>query len=89
MNGRIRSIVEASGGQWSEYRDNEWNGTDRRLPNGGTLRLACEGGQGEPVEVFRLDDRMMLVWQASFSHSAPVNVAAAAVRAACQREGGE
>jgi hypothetical protein len=86
MNPQVRKIVEASGRGWAEYSDNAWNGADRRLPDGGTLRLAQEGGEGEPVEVFRFDAGMMLQWQASFSASVPVLVVAAAIEEAC-REG--
>lgn len=87
MNAGIRRIIKASGGSWDEYRDNEWNGADTALQDGGILRLTCKGGEGEPVELFRFDRRMMLRWQGSFSVGAPVAVATAAVMAACGRDG--
>ncbi|MFC1451901.1 hypothetical protein ACFLSJ_00990 [Verrucomicrobiota bacterium] len=88
MNARVRRIVEASGGSWSEYRDNEWNGADRTMPGVGTLRICQDGGEQETVEMYRFDSGMLLEWQASFSASAPVEVAAAAVRPACGKGGG-
>jgi hypothetical protein len=88
MSPNMEKIVKAAGNNWTHYEDNEWNGSDRLLPDGGTLRLAREGGDGEPVEMFRLDKSMMLEWQASFSSETPATVVAAALNTAVA-EGGE
>lgn len=88
MKASVRRILEAAGGVPEGYSGNEWGGADLRLPGGGTVRLTSEGGEGEPVEMLRFDDRMMLEWQASFSSGTPAGVVAAAWNEA-QRVGGK
>ena len=85
MSPDVESIIKATAG-WTPYEDNEWNGCDRSLPSGGTIRLAREGGEGEPTEMFMFDKTMMLEWKASFSSETPATVVAAALNEAC-REG--
>ena len=82
MIAAIRNTVQEIGGHWGDYLDGEWGGSDLPLPDGGALRLAREGGEGEPVMLFRFDEKMMLEWQASFSADTPAEVMVAAVRAA-------
>ncbi len=88
MISNLKCIVEAEGEGWANYEDNQWNGIDVHLDKGGTLRIARKGGEGEDIEVFMFDNRMLLLWRAAFSASAPVPVVAAAVRAACSGEAG-
>jgi hypothetical protein len=80
-------VVEAAGSGWTPYEEGEWSGSDRRLPDGGTLRLAREGGDGEPAVLMRFDTNMMLEWRAEFSGSAPATVLAAALNEAVRLGG--
>jgi len=81
MDGTIRQVMAAVPGKWTEYDDGRWTGADLCLGDGGTLRLAREGSEGEHTEAFRFDPNMMLIWQASFSYSTPIEVIIAALKA--------
>ena len=87
MDQDVNTVAEAAGGVWKDYAEGEWSGSDRSLPDGGTLRLAREGGDGEPVDLMKFDRNMMLEWRISFSASTPATVVAAALNEAC-RDGG-
>ena len=82
MDRNIDKATSQSGGRWTPYENGDWHGEDRKLPDGGTLRLAREGGDGEPVTLFRFDRRMLLEWRIEFGASAPATVLAAALNEA-------
>ena len=86
MSPEMNRIVEAVSGEREDCHSNAWNGIVIPLTDG-VLRIAQEGGGGEDIQMFRLDRRVMLEWQASFSISVPTAVIVSAISTACE-EGG-
>lgn len=83
----LKRVIESVGENWTDYSDNDWNGVDVHLSDGGVLRMVREGGEGEPFEVFLFDAALMVQWSARFSASAPAAVVGAAVRVALALNG--
>jgi len=89
MSHNTEKMVETAGDSWVEYSEGEWSGSDRSLEDGGTLRLAREGGEGEPTVLMRFDSNMMLDWRAEFSASTPATVLGAALTEAVRQGGND
>ena len=88
MSENIDNATKHAGGRWTLYEDGEWSGSDRQLPDGGMLRLAREGGEGEPVVLLKFDDHMLLEWRIEFWAETPATILAAALNEAVQEGGG-